>query len=265
MRRSLFAAPFALLLAACAAPVPVAENFPIMTQHVARTAKHWDVIARDVVEQTSGVIEANPQLRGRPVIVGTDYRTSAFNAAFRNFMTNHLVARGVTVQVCRAEQARTGSGFVMEGPQLEVQYEIQHVHHRARLPHYRPGALTALAIGVAVGRGLAVSHFDGMEASMLGIGLAALADVGIGATAHATQSEIIITTTIAEDNRYIFRRSDVYYVPDNDANLFLANYDRRSECGLVSVGADQNLRNIEFARERQFRESMRRVNLHWRD
>ena len=37
----------------CASPVPVAENFPVSYQKVARTAHHWDVVAGDLLAQTT--------------------------------------------------------------------------------------------------------------------------------------------------------------------------------------------------------------------
>ena len=43
-------------LVGCASPAPVAQNFPLSYQQVARTAHHWDVVAEDVVSQTMQAI-----------------------------------------------------------------------------------------------------------------------------------------------------------------------------------------------------------------
>jgi hypothetical protein len=140
-----------------------------------------------------------------------------------------------------------------------VQYEAQLIQH-ASVPYYRPGMLTALAAGVVVGRALAVSHFDGTEASLIGLGLAALADVGLGHSARATRTEVIITTTIAEQNRYIMRRSDIYYVPDGDAFLFASHYSHPSPCPTVAGSP----RSVEDSRAEMYATSMRRSNPLWR-
>jgi hypothetical protein len=258
MRHALFVAPIAALLTACASPVPVAENFPLTYQRVARSAQHWDVVAADVGQQTSAMLNSHPALKGRPVFVGDGYRSTAFNVAFRNFLTNHMVRNGLPVNVCRAGRVTQG-GFVAEPAEVSVQYEAQLVEH-ATVPHYRPGMLTALAAGVVVGRALAVSHFDGTEASIIGLGLAALADVGLGHVARPTRTELIITTTIAEQNRYIMRRSDVYYVPDGDAFLFVSHYSHPSPCATVA-GLP---RTAEDARAEMYATSMRRSNPLWR-
>lgn len=247
-----------ITIAGCASPVPVAENFPLMHQRLARTAKHWDVVAMDVVQQTSAALQANPTLSGRPVLIGND-RSTAFNAAFRNFLTNHMVQTGLPVNVC---PAASKPGFQMDAQAVEVHYEVQLVQHSARMPLYRPGALTALAAGVIVGRSLAVSHFDSTEASVIGLGLAALMDVGAGHLAQPTRAEIIITTTIAQENRFMFRRSDVYYVPEADAALFVSYYQARSFCPQTASTVPP--RTDSDARDEMLAAAQRRSNPQWR-
>jgi hypothetical protein len=258
MRHLLFVVPVAALLTACASPVPVAENFPLTHQRVARSAQHWDVVAADVAQQTTAMLTSHPALKDRPVFVGDGYRSTPFNVAFRNFLTNHFVRTGLPVNVCRAGTV-TQSGFAGEPPEVSVQYEAQLIQH-ASVPYYRPGMLTALAAGVAVGRALAVSHFDGTEGSLIGLSVAGLADVGLGRVARATRTEVIVTTTIAEQNRYILRRSDVYYVPDGDAVLFASHYSHPSPCPTVAGSP----RSVEDARVEMYATSMRRSNPLWR-
>lgn len=260
MKRTAIVLACAAALSGCASPTPVADNFPLTYQRVANTAQHWNVVAADVVAQTSTILGSHPALKGRPVFVGGGYYSTAFNVAFRNFLTNHYVNIGVPVNVCRTGAVMQG-GFVADPAEVQVQYEAQLIQH-ANLPHYRPGVLTALAAGVVVGRALAVSHFDGTEASLLGLGIAALADVGIGHLARPTRTEIIITTTIAENNRFILRRSDIYYVPDGDANLFLAHYSHPSAC--PTVAGAPSPRTVEDARMDMFTQDMRRSNTRWR-
>ena len=260
MRVAVLVAPIALFLAACASPVPVAENFPTTFQKVARSAHHWDVVAADVVQQTSATLQTHPALKDRPIVIGSGYRATAFNAAFRNFLTNHMVNTGLPVNVCRATGV-TGGGFAQEGTEVEVQYEVQLVVHNS-IPYYRPGMLTALAAGVVVGRALAVSHFDGTEGSLIGLGLAAGADVALGNSALATRNELIVTTTIADQNRFIVRRSDIYYVPSADTHLFVANYSHPTVCPTLAQALPP--RTEDDGRYEMYARGMRRSNLSWR-
>lgn len=257
MRLAIVAA--CVAVAGCAAPVPVAEHFPLSQQRVARTAQHWDVVAADVVAQTATALHSHPALKGRPVVVGNGFRQTPFNVAFRNFLTNHLVNSGAAVNVCRVGSVVQG-GFIADPAEVQVTYEVQHIQH-ATAPYYRPGLLTALTAGVVVGRAIAVSHFDGTEASLLALGLAGLADVGLGHSARPTRTELIITTTIADQNRFIMRRSDIYYVPEGDTALFVSGYAHPTLCPSVA-GLQQ--RSDTQARDEMLVDSMRRSNPLWR-
>lgn len=220
--------PLVLTVVGCASPVPVANNFPISYQKVARTAHHWDVIADDVVAQTTAAIGANPVLQKRGVFVPGPERSTAFNVAFRDFLINHMVNKGLPVSVCKSTQS-SGTGFAMEGSDVEVQYEARVIEHRANMPKYRPGLLTSLAAGVTVIHNISENLSNANQVAA-GIGLAALVDVGAGHLASATRTELIVTTTITENNRYIMRKSDIYYVPDADAQLFIQRVSQHSSC-----------------------------------
>jgi len=76
--------PLAVVVVGCASPVPVAQNFELTRQKVARAAHHWDVVAEDVVDQTLRSVAEKPQLQGRGLYVG-QARSTAFDVAFRNF------------------------------------------------------------------------------------------------------------------------------------------------------------------------------------
>lgn len=220
--------PLALAVIGCASPVPVAHNFPASEQMVARTAHHWDVVAQDVVAQTTAAIAANPVLQKRGIFVPAVDRSTAFNVVFRDFLVNNMVNQGLPVSVCKSTQS-SGTGFAMEGPDVEVQYEARIIGHAANLPKYIPGTITALAAGVSVIYNMA-EHMSSANAAAAGAGLAVLADVAASNYARPTQTELIVTTTITENNRYIMRKSAIYYVPDNEANLFIQRVSQRSSC-----------------------------------
>lgn len=253
-----------LSLVGCASPIPVAENFPLSYQKVARTAQHWDVVAQDVIAQTSGFLASSQALQRRGVFVSTTQRNTAFDAIFRDFLINHLVSGGAQVSVCSAPG---GAGF-SSSPDVQIKYETRIIGHAA-LPHYRPGMLTALASGVLVVRGLAHTDLSYDARGIAGVGAAALADLAISNVTLATRTEIIVTTTIAENNVFAMRRSDIYYVPDGDANLFVQRVAQSSLCPPGKDAAKtaehdyDKLDDEQYRRERMIKE-MRRINPEWR-
>lgn len=255
--------PAAWALFGCASPVPVADTFPLTYQKVARTAHHWDVVANDVVAQTAAALASNPQLQGRGVFVPSSPRGSAFDTAFRNFMINHLVERGLRVSVCEIRPA-SSAGFESEAPDVDVRYETQIIGHGADMSRYRPGLFTALASGVAVIRNADAAELTRGDRNAAGIALGALADWGLGHVANPTHTELVVTTTIAEHNRFILRRSDIYYVPDADASLFFRKVGQRTDCpGDARVASAQPAPkgpDAEMARRELFLSEIRRVN-----
>ena len=231
-----------LSIAGCASPIPVAHNFPLSYQKVARTAKHWDIVADDVVEQTASFLASREGLQGRAVFVPGTQDTTAFDATFHDFLINHLVDRGLQVSVCSLPG---GVGF-QTSPDVQIKYEKRIISHGEKMPQYQPGVLTALAAGVLVVRSVAVADLSGV-----GFAAAALADLGLGHLSAATQTEMIVTTTIVENNRFAMRRSDIYYVPDGDIALFTNRITKRSECpptkGAVSTAAqNQNAGQYDY-------------------
>lgn len=243
MRKNLIlAVASAAIATGCASPVPVAQNFPLSHQKVARTAHHWDVVADDVVEQTTSTMKGFPSLDGRPVYVTPPAVNTVFDATFRDFLLNRLLARGVTVNVCPIKQA---VGFA-QAAAVQVNYSTRVIQHSAHMSAYEPGALTALTSGVLAWHELAL-HASDPWIGAASVGTAALVDVWLGHAALPTRTEIIVTTTIVEDNHFLMRRSDVYYVPEADANLFSDRATRSDDC----PGAAMNSAQREIDQEKQ--------------
>ena len=206
MRRSTSFLALALFLAGCATQVPIAANHHISTQKKARAVHHWDVLADDITVQTITALKRTPALTDKPLYVAGATTDTPFDRAFRNFLITRMVNRGVTVQ-----NEREGA--------VELRYETQLVRHESSRYAHIPGTFTALTAGVWVIRDLATA---GSAAIPGAIGLAALADYGMGHYAGgATPTELIVTTSILADKSYALRKSDVYYLEDADLGLFI--------------------------------------------
>jgi hypothetical protein len=239
-------------VAGCATtPVPVASNFPASSQQIARTAQHWNIVANSVVEQTLLAINSNPLLQKRSIYLQRPNGANAFNISFHDFLINHMVGSGASVNVCKPTQS-TGTGFEMDGKPVDVTYEARVIQHNG-IGGYRPGEWLAIGTGVAALYN-ASSSWSHSEIWGTGIGLGVLAELEKSAWPSSTNTELVVTTTIAENNRYIFRRSDIYYIADADAGLYFKRVKLNSNCPEDQILANESSSQTskEDARVRMF-------------
>lgn len=200
----------ALLVGCGSAPIPVANNFEYTSQSKVRSAGHWDLLANDVVAQTLQTLQQTGVERTTPMYVNLPANASAFDQGFREFLITKMVQSGVTVQ----DQAKDA--------QLQLTYDSQVVIHKSARPHFIPGQFTMLAGGLMAAYGMRHSHTDSFVAAALGItGAADFANsINSGGPTH---TEVILTTSVQRSGQYLARKTDVYYLEDVDAPLFLRN------------------------------------------
>lgn len=194
------------------AGVPSAEPFPDVALRKAKSAEHWNIIAGDVATQTAG-LKNSAELQGKPLYVSTRGDDSDFSRGFQSMLISKLVNSGLAVTT-KPEGA------------VEVKYEAQVVRHRAGQGNYQPGTIAALAGGIVVARELALS---GASPTGMAIGAATLitgADflVANAKLYSATNTEVIITTSLINNNRFLMRKTDVYYVEDAEGAMFEAPF-----------------------------------------
>ncbi|MCB1988034.1 MAG: hypothetical protein KDE69_06710 [Burkholderiaceae bacterium] len=189
------------------APIPLAENFELTVQPKVRSAGHWELVSRDVVTQTLATLDKAGVAPGTQLHVALPLNPSSFDLAFRDFLITKLVQSGAPVQQ-------------MPGQTLDVTYHAQLVRHNSERPHFIPGQFTMLAAGLMAAYGLRHEHID---AQMLGaLGLTAAADYGASINSGGpTNTEMILTTTVARGGQYIARKTDVYYLENADTPLFM--------------------------------------------
>lgn len=172
------------------------------TERELRSAKHWGVIADDVVEQTTESLKRTNIPLTRPLYVVLKANSSNFDSTYRDFLISQFLKRGVTV-AARPEGA------------LAVEYETRVLYYPTpQAKPIRTGAYTALAAGVLVWRRIVFNHM-GLD-TVLGLAL------GLDA-ANATKpnepnaAELVVTTRIIEEARYLTSNTDSYYIPSFDA------------------------------------------------
>jgi hypothetical protein len=202
----------ALLASGCYSQVPLAVNHPLTTQPKIKASHHWDVMADDVAVQTMASLAKHPDLDGETLYVAPAKERTVFGDAFRTFLITRLVNRGA-----RVSKEPEGA--------IRLCYETQLVRHNSSRYAHVPGTMTTLAAGVWVVRDLVSS-----TASTVGpvaIGAAGLADYGLGHySGGPTNVELIVTSSIACDDLYLSRKTDVYYLENADLELFVPETDK---------------------------------------
>lgn len=199
----------AFLLAGCQTSIPKAENFLQGKQKKAMAAQHWGWIANDAVTQTKIALNKQEFSKNQPVYV-TDNSTTDFGRAFRKYMIAGLIDSGFEVSTKK------------EGA-IELGYEAQVIKHASTFDPqafgYKPGMATAGVAGFWV---LRDALRPGSTSSAI-LGTAALA-LGVDAynavNPGETGVELLISTSITHQDRYVMLNADAYYIEKGEAWLF---------------------------------------------
>lgn len=186
-----------LVLPGCYAKSPLGTGHAIETQRKMMSAAHWDILADDVAEQVAQAMEVREDLLYLPVYVKPP-NDSAFSRGFHSLVISHMVARGLQVSV---EEEDT----------LLLEYQVQGVSHsRGADNSIPPGTFTALPLGILVAR-----NVPGVNEFLAAATLAGLAiDFGRGFYAGQPPTEIIITSKLHYNNRFVVHDSSIYYLDD---------------------------------------------------
>lgn len=197
----------AAMLAGCAtSPIPVSENFPLTVEPKVRSAGHWNLLSKDVVEQT--LMTLTKVGTTQHLYVALPPNATTFDRAFRDFLITELVKHDRIVQVAPDNA-------------LEVSFQTQVVRHNSPRPYFVPGRFTMITAGLYAMYGLRLEHRDAKLAG--GLALAGVADyVSSVYSGGPTHTELILTTTVIGAGRYLARKTDIYYVEEEDTTLFAA-------------------------------------------
>lgn len=201
----------AVVLAGCAGNgnMPEAHKPGTVPQDKIAAAQHWSMIARDVVAETQRTLRNSPSLNNRLLYVKPG--DSDFEQGFGSYIKSGLVTQGVPV-------ATTPEGA------LEVSYTVQVIRHQPGFnPEkygYIPGRATALMAGYWILRDISG---DALAARLTAAVAAYDIYQELKQSAIPTSAELLVTTYIADNNRYYMHKTDAYYIENADAALFSPN------------------------------------------
>lgn len=186
-------------------PEPVGYDYE--TQNKMQAGRHWDILAAD----TANEINKELILKGyinTPVFVRqtcgdentpcSPDQTTVFNESFRDLMITELVRLGVPTSSIPHEDAIT------------VNYKAQTIYHHAdRFRTIQPGLITALTTAIMV--------FRDAPTEIVAILTAGAVDYANITYVHKGHFEVVITTSMIDRDRYIYRNSSIYYINDKDS------------------------------------------------
>ncbi|GAB4299267.1 MAG: hypothetical protein Fur0034_10840 [Desulfuromonadia bacterium] len=194
-----------LLLTACASQLPIPANHPLSTQKKARALHHWELLADDVARETIRSLSRHDIDRETPLFVSLPEKQSTFTSIFRKLLEAKLTRHGAVVTSDPSDA-------------ITLRYETDLVTHGSSRYTHIPATATLLTAGTWVIRDISSSS-SGLVPGTLA--LAAAADLGAGHYAGLpTATELMVTSAILDDDVYLMKKTDIYYIEDADLSLF---------------------------------------------
>jgi hypothetical protein len=206
-----------VFVSGCATSVPNAQNFPISSQKKALMAQHWNFIAEDAATRTLWALGKNG-LAKSPIYVA-DASSFEFDKAFKKYMIAHLIENGASVST------------IPEGA-IELKYDTQVISHGSAIDYELNGYQPGMAIAGVASYWVLRDVFKSLSHSNRYTG-AATAGVFDGYKAlnpSETSVELIVSTSITQNNRYLMLNADSYYIEKGEEILFEGCKGNRRRC-----------------------------------
>ncbi len=231
--RRLITSMISVLLVGCTpfpySETPLATNFETSKQKKLQAAQHWMVIAHDMADTIAEALTAGkiciPSVGSCPTLyVIPDNNTTEFSNALRTGIITRLVNKGLQVSNTKGD--------------VDITLDVQAVKFSPERSQYiGVGRLTLLGAGVWGLRQLYTHASPGAAAA----GAAVAADiyewnVSEFAKGPTPQVEIITTVSATKDGRFLARTTNVYYIADSDAELYLTRPSNTVSIRVVGDG-----------------------------
>lgn len=217
-----------LLLTGCISSqytdAPTPTRFPRSEQQQLQSAAHWNTIAEHFASQIAQDLR-NKNTTAALYVEPASGRDFAFADGFRELLTTALVNQGWEVST------RPGNDAL----KVDVRYSAYRFDNQRAYESYQYGSVTALAAGLWAFTASAIGIADAGASVGISILLGTSMIEGSNALRNETpmggtqakvarnpmpKTEIIITASVADNNRIVARRSNVYFTADEDAALY---------------------------------------------
>jgi len=211
-------------------PKPISHQFS--TQKKIQAAEHWEILAKDFAKQ----IASSAQIQGvSPSIYVQDNDVSDFGRAFRGYLITELFGLGCNI------------AYVPDGA-LNARWSVKKIYHKAeRKASAFPATRT---ITSALGYGIykifdssspvvssllvtagSIDLLDNMDLINKGMG-------GFSVTNNVPHTEIILGFTLSKEGKIFSRKTQAYYVNQEDFNHYANIVDH--------AGQKSSLKPVKF-------------------
>lgn len=206
---------------------PIGVNFRTSSQLKLQAAQHWASIAEDTGRAIADLLgktqQCGPQIRPcKGIFVNPPAVATEFSRAFHAQLITTLVSSGLVV----SKEA---------GAATSMDIDVQPIAFAPNRPQYRfAGKATELGPGVWALRDTATVKPEDPKL------LPAVGETMRGNALHwfrsefasgqTPQTEILVTVSAGNENRYLARTTNVYYITDGDRKLY-----EQEICSRVSV------------------------------
>lgn len=187
---------------------PAQAYFKVSPEYKLKSAKHWRVVANDIAANIQKVVKA-PDMQVHVPMPAEP--ATIFSRVFASQLKSSLFDSALVV-----------TPFEVGAHSVTVTVDmVRHV----TLASYTPGSLVLLAAGVKVLRDIQNSgHRDFGQIAIAG---SADASLTYREESRRPSLEVVLTTFITHQGRYVFHSTNTYYLDDVDACLFKA---KNSQC-----------------------------------
>ena len=196
----------ALLGVTACADRPPAASFVARPQQRLQSAQHWQIVADNVASAVSAYLESKTGKKEPVMLYMMRQSDTPFAEVFLGAMTTRLVNLGHPVAVdSRPDITAVG-------------IDVTLVRHAGFTRGNRtfPGPVTALGAGVGVAGWLIDKMHFGETFAAFGI-----AGDAVRSMVDETDTELLLTVSLARDGFYEFRANTVYYVNSRDMGHYL--------------------------------------------
>lgn len=197
-----------VLITGCATKIPQAKNFPPSTQKKLMAAQHWNLVAKDAVTRTRQALTKSGFSNDTPLYI-LENQNTVFDHAFRKYMIANFIEAGAVVSTKK------------EGA-LEIGYDTQVIKHASAIDPEQFGYKTGTATGVATGFWVLRDAFthNMFTTALATVAMAGAYDVYDAQNPGETGVELLLSTSITHQDRYVMLNADAYYIEDAESWLF---------------------------------------------
>lgn len=205
----------------CYTQTPKPMGYPYSTQQKMQSAYHWKVLAEDVANQIRESMKTGGYLN-YPVYVQPAcnapkwpcdaHRETPFGEGFYDLLTTELLKTGMKISTQE-------SGAFVVATKVQVLYHEDGRRTRTAAPGFVTGTAALATFWGWIIRDARDYGSASREALAIGgaaVTGAAIYDAVSGMFETLPHTEVLITTSIKDYNKYVMRKTDIYYINDLD-------------------------------------------------